>query len=104
MTATDQTAVDLQEYSPSDRSYSAPTSHDLANMPTTEEQPVLKYRQINKAREPHDHKDCINGKHSIFVEEAAAAFAMVCNRECRVEEKVGKGKKGYYADGESEED
>ena len=73
-------------------------------MPTAKEQPVLEYSQIDKARKPHYHQEYIQEEDQIFVEEAAAAFAMVCNRECWVEKKIWEGKKGDHPDSETEED
>ena len=65
---------------------------------------MLEHSQINETRKPHYHKERINRKHDIFVEEATAGFAVVGDGEGWIEEEIGKGKEIYHADSESEKD
>lgn len=93
-----------QENSPRDRTDSASTSHNLANMSTAQKQPVLKDGQIDESRKPQDHQDRIDREHGILVEKAAAVFTVVGNGQSWVEEEVGQGEEGDDGAYEGEED
>jgi len=92
-----------EEGEPRNSTNSAPPSHNLAHMPSTQQQTVLKHRQIHKGREPHNHQKGIKRQHNVFVEIFPTGLSMVGLREGRVEEQIREDQNAEDTDGEDEQ-